>query len=412
MKANLVADFDRVALVLQGGGALGSYQAGVFQGLYQADIHPNWISGISIGALNTAIIAGNPRRRRLERLYEFWQYISQPNLGVNLMPMFEDFLYKSNDFTRAGLDAWGGFSALTDGQKGFFSPRLFPALTVGSDDPRKASFYHTDQLKATLEKFCDFDLINSPQHCGHVSVGAVNVRNSHFVYFDNQHQRLIPEHFMASTALPPLFPPVEIDGEFYWDGGVVSNTPLNYVFRTDNGQDTVIFQVDLWSARAQMPTTILQVYDRIKEIQYASRTRLVTDLWCENQDLRFALGQLLENASPEQRRQHAKFLAHATEMANISKFNLIHLIYNSRELQNQNKDYQFNPSAIKAHWDAGLSDIQKTLKCRHFFTKADNKHGLVVHDVHRNPNIVGKTMAAKENAWEAGKSSKTIQTES
>jgi NTE family protein len=214
-------DYHTVALVLQGGGALGAYQAGVYQALAEADLQPTWLAGISIGALNAAIIAGNPPQLRAGRLREFWETICrQPLLpGARAFDMSAWPLLWQNGIS--GLAAW---RAMTEGQAGFFQPRVGPLLPWHTS-PASASWYDTAPLRATLERLVDFDRINDANTM-RVSVGAVNVRSGDFTYFDNTRETLRPEHFMASAALPPGFPAVEIDGEFYWDGGMVSNTPL------------------------------------------------------------------------------------------------------------------------------------------------------------------------------------------
>jgi NTE family protein len=208
--------YETIALMLQGGGALGAYQAGVYQGLHEADIHPNWIAGISIGSLNTAIIAGNAPEHRVTRLLEFWETICQPAYGFPLPAFVERALFDSADEIRKAFTAMQAFGAVVEGQKGFFVPRFPPPSPIASNSPQTASYYDTTPLKATLERLCDFDRINSGET--RVSVGAVNVATGNFAYFDNTQVELRAEHFIASGALPPGFAAVEIDGQFYWDG--------------------------------------------------------------------------------------------------------------------------------------------------------------------------------------------------
>ncbi|HET8693479.1 MAG TPA: patatin-like phospholipase family protein, partial [Aquabacterium sp.] len=252
-------DWDTVALVLQGGGALGSYQAGVVEGLIEAGIEPNWVAGISIGALNCAIIAGNPPESRLSKLQGFWETICSPPRHLSSIP----FLPSDLDHTvgtplsklRSSIEA--GLT-VAYGQSGFFSPRgLTPWL--GMDEPvTSVSFYDTSVLKSTLERYVDFDRINAGLM--RVSVGAVDVQSGNFVYFDNTKGPakgcMRPEHFMASGALPPGFPAVEVEGRYYWDGGLVSNTPLAEVLHATPRRNTLTFQVDLWSAKGPLPTNV------------------------------------------------------------------------------------------------------------------------------------------------------------
>ncbi|ETF03247.1 membrane protein [Advenella kashmirensis W13003] len=373
-------DYERIALVLQGGGALGAYQAGVFEGLQEAGIEPNWISGISIGALNTAIIAGNPPARRAERLHEFWNTICQSNNGFGLFPWVEQSLFRFNDLTRSSLSALYGMSAIMDGQNGFFTPRFPPPSLYMKSNVEQVGFYDMSPLRETLERLCDFDLINS----GHlnVSVGAVNVRNGNFTYFCNERHHLTPAHFMASGALPPAFAPVQIDGEYYWDGGIMSNTPLGYVLDAEVNADTLVFQVDLWSARGHLPDNMLQVYDRVKEIQYSSRTRLVTNQWARMQRMRNVMAKVLEQL-PDENELDADTLEMARAIADSKHCNVIQLIYRDREYESYNKDYQFGMSAMRDHWKSGLKDIRNTLSHPDYLAMPDNDISFMTHDIHR-----------------------------
>lgn len=373
-------DYERIALVLQGGGALGAYQAGVFEGLQEVGIEPNWISGISIGALNTAIIAGNPPARRAERLHEFWDTICQSNNGFGLFPWVERSLFQFNDLTRSSLSAMYGMSAMMDGQKGFFTPRFPPPPLYTSGSIDQAGFYDMSPLRDTLERLCDFDLINK----GHlnVSVGAVNVRTGNFTYFCNDRHHLTPEHFMASGALPPAFAPVHIDGEYYWDGGIMSNTPLGYVLDARENSDTLVFQVDLWSAQGHLPDNMLEVYDRVKEIQYSSRTRLVTNQWARMQRMRGVMAKVLAQV-PDKHTLDADTLELAQAIADSKHCNVIQLIYRDREYESLNKDYQFGMSAMRDHWKSGLKDIRNTLSQPEYLAMPDNEISFVTHDIHR-----------------------------
>src|SRR5882762_6090981 len=227
--------FESVALLLQGGGALGAYQGGVYEALTEADIHPNWIAGISIGAINAAIIAGNPPNSRVDRLREFWTQ-------VTLDAPFTDLM--NSDQTRNFLNQVNASFAAVFGANGFFSARpLAPWLQAGGT-LAATSIYDTSALKTTLERLVDFDRINAGMT--RFSAGAVNVRTGNFVYFDTTTHKIAPEHVMASGALPPGFPAVEIDGEQYWDGGLVSNTPLQCVLDCLPRRSRLSFQVDLF----------------------------------------------------------------------------------------------------------------------------------------------------------------------
>jgi NTE family protein len=372
--------YERIALVLQGGGALGAYQAGVFQGLHEAGIPLTCLSGISIGALNTAIIAGNPPHLQVQRLVEFWETICQANFGLGMDPFTEQTLFGINDFTRRAISAMHAGSALVAGQNGFFQPRFPPPASVMPGTPETASYYDTGAMIDTLERLCDFDRINSGEQ--RISVGAVNVQTGNFVYFDNATTHLTARHFMASGALPPAFAPVEIDGEYYWDGGLVSNTPLTQVLAARPKLDTLVFQVDLWSARGVVPTNMAEVYDRIKDIRYSSRTRLITEEMRETQFLRHVIQHLLKHV-PEDTQAGDPYCKLAHDLADNKHYNVIHLIYRNKPYERHYKDFQFGLATMREHWAGGLADIRKTLATPQRLAMPDNPSGFVTHDVHR-----------------------------
>lgn len=369
------------ALVLQGGGALGAYQAGVFEGLNEAGIDLTDLAGISIGALNVAIIAGNPPEKRVERLHEFWDTICQPYVGMAANPLVEQSFFQINDMARQFLGAVHAGSALLVGQKGFFHPRFPPAALSATLEPTCVGHYDTRPLKDTLETLCDFDRINDSGLC--VSVGAVNVRTGNFIYFDNRKIRLRPEHFMASGALPPAFPAIEIDGEYYWDGGLVSNTPLAQVLEQQPARDTLVFQVDLWSARGPVPRSLNEVGDRVQDIRYSSRTRLVTEEMRAHRQMQLLLRRVLDQV-PEALRGSDPACLQAEELAGSSCSNVIHLIYRDKPYEQHFRDFQFGPATMREHWATGLQDIRNTLAHPHYLAMPDNATGFVTHDVHRD----------------------------
>ncbi|UNK02679.1 patatin-like phospholipase family protein [Ralstonia insidiosa] len=374
--------YENIALVLQGGGALGSYQAGVFEGLDAAGIVPNWIAGISIGALNTAIIAGNAPEHRLAKLREFWQIITQPTFSPPLPDILENAWFDGNSHLRKWLTAMQAADTLIEGQRGFFTPRIPAPLPANEMDPLDASYYDTTPLKATLERLCDFDRINDGGI--RVSVG-VNVRTGNLEAFDNTERRLCAEHFMASGALPPGFPPVLIDGEYYWDGGVVSNTPLSYVLGSKPRRDTLVFQVDLWAALGPVPNTMIGVASRQKDLQYSSRTRLITDWMERSQSTRRLVRKMLEHL-PEKEFERTQWYKHAQELACTKRYNVIHLIYAAKEHEGPGKDIQFGPSTMRDHWGSGLSDIRESLSHPEWLAMPDDESGFVTHDIHRHPH--------------------------
>jgi NTE family protein len=369
--------YDVVALVLQGGGALGAYQAGVYEGLHEAGIRPNWLAGISIGALNAAIIAGSPEDKRVDRLREFWETICAYSIEwpageglANALPFAFDIHSIRN--------ALAAMRALVQGQPGFFKPRLPSPLWSPFSGDAATSFYDTAPLHRTLERLVDFDRLNSGDV--RVSVGAVNVRTGNLTYFDTAERRLGPKHFMASGALPPGFPAVEIENEHYWDGGVVSNTPLSRVLAGEP-RDTLTFQIDLWSARGRVPYDMMEVSSRQKDIQYSSRTRAVTDQALRMQRMRQALQRTLEKL-PAGAKADPEIRAIA-DLARHRSYNIIHLIYQTKLHEGHSRDYEFGLSAMRSHWQSGLEDIRRTLADRRRLDPPPPELGIVTHDIHR-----------------------------
>ncbi len=369
--------YDVVALVLQGGGALGAYQAGVYEGLHEAGIRPNWLAGISIGALNAAIIAGSPEGERVQRLREFWETICAFSIEwpageglANALPFAFDISSVRN--------AIAATRALVHGQPGFFKPRFPSPLWSPFSGDAATSFYDTAPLQLTLERLVDFDRLNSGEV--RVSVGAVNVRTGNLTYFDTSERRLGAKHFMASGALPPGFPAVEIDGEHYWDGGVVSNTPLSRVL-SGEPCDTLTFQIDLWSAKGRVPNDMMEVSSRQKDIQYSSRTRAITDHMMRMQKMRQALTRTMEKL-PASAKNDPEIRAIA-DLARHRSYNIIHLIYQSKIYEGHSRDYEFGLSAMRKHWQSGLDDIRRTLAEPRRLDRPAPELGMVTHDVHR-----------------------------
>ncbi len=370
--------YEVVALVLQGGGALGAYQAGVYQGLHEAGIRPSWIAGISIGALNAAVIAGAPEAQRVDRLREFWETICASPVEWPTSPDVPATLPFAIDL-RPTHNSLAALQALLLGQNGFFKPRFPPPYLSMFAGDAATSFYDTRPLRDTLEHLVDFDRLNGGEV--RVSVGAVNVRSGNLVYFDTAERRLRPEHFMASGALPPGFPAVEIDGEHFWDGGMVSNTPLSRVLSSEPRRDTLTFQVDLWSAKGRLPHDLPEVASRQKDIQYSSRTRAVTSQMLEIQKMRQALRRVIADL-PETARLDEEILSIA-DLATDRACNIVHLIYQSKAFEGHSKDYEFGLNAMHEHWQSGLEDIRRTLADPRRLERPSPQQGIVTHDVHR-----------------------------
>jgi NTE family protein len=372
------APFECIALLLQGGGALGAYQAGVYEALSEAGIHPDWVAGISIGAVNSAIIAGNPPEKRVEKLRGFWELVTKDVLG-RWMPGFLTTSMQG-DWLRGVLNQVSANSAMLGGVPGFFTPRHPPPWLRPTGTIEATSFYDTAKLKSTLESLVDFDRINAQEM--RFSVGAVNVRSGNFVYFDSTTHTIGPEHVMASGALPPGFAAVEIEGESYWDGGLVSNTPLQWVLDSASRRDTLAFQVDLWNARGGFPRNLAEVQTRQKEIQYSSRTRANTDQFKRAQRIRNTVAALLESLPDDLKDEpNAKLLR---SIADRKVYNMVHLIYRAKAYEGNSKDYEFSCSSMETHWGAGYHDTVRTLRHPDVLKRPTNLEGVAVFDLDRD----------------------------
>jgi len=360
-------------LVLQGGGALGSYQAGAFQALCRQGFEPEWVAGISIGAVNAAIIAGNEPDKRLDRLKEFWEMVSAP---VPWKPVL------NSDRGRSVFNETSAALIATFGVPGFFTPRVPPAPLWPPGSAEAQSYYDTAPLKRTLERLVDFDRINDLQ-C-RLSVGAVSVTTGNFRYFDNVEfnklgKRIGPEHIMASGALPPGFPSVVIDGEHYWDGGISSNTPLDYVLEEEFRRDLLIFQVDLFSARGQVPISLLEAAEREKDIRFSSRTRMNTDknrqLHNARRAVRDLIGKLPDHLKDD---PSVKFLREAAKENTVT---VVHLIYKSKNYETSSKDYDFSHVAMVEHWNAGVRDVHLSMRHKEWLERPQSEETMVTYDL-------------------------------
>ncbi len=363
-------DYDLVALVLQGGGALGAYQGGVFEALEEAGIEPRWFSGVSIGAINAAIMVGNRPENRLDRLRDFWETLSRRKIW--------DFSPDADPF-RQWRTLASSLTALNLGLPGFFKPHTINPWFATPGASTATSFYDTSELRRTLNRLVDWKLLNGPDH--RLSVGAVNVETGNFHYFDTAVERLGLEHIMASGALPPAFAPVKIGEDHYWDGGIVSNTPLQYLLEHEAIKDTLVFQVDLFSARGPLPRDMSSVLGRHKDIMYSSRTRHNTDTFRRTHTMRLALRDALLRVPDADRTDADRaFLA---EMEDVPQVNIIHMIYQKKKHEGQSLDYEFSYTSMQEHWQSGLDDTRRTLNHGSWLNLPSEKVGVAVHDIHR-----------------------------
>jgi NTE family protein len=360
----------RIALVLQGGGALGAYQGGVYQSLHEAGLEPEWVSGVSIGAVNAALIAGNAPDRRLAALSEFWDRVTDRTIW----PFTPD-----GDIYRQTRNTVSALTTALFGQPGLFNPhKLNPwFLAPGAKDA--TSFYDNTQMKQTLEDLVDFKRLNDGDV--HFSVGAVNIMTGNFVFFDNRKEEIRIEHVLASGALPPAFPMVRIGTDYFWDGGIVSNTPLQHLLAQDDDVNSLVFQVDLFSARGELPRTMSDVLGRQKDIQYSSRTRQVTDSFARLQRWKRRAYEALvkvpeADLSPEQRAMREK-------LASLPQATILQLIYQQKSYEGNARDYEFSADSMREHWNNGHEDTLATLKRKDWLEMPPPDIGVVTHDVHR-----------------------------
>jgi NTE family protein len=369
---------DHTVLVLQGGGALGAYQAGVYEGMAEQGIAPDWVTGVSIGAINGALIAGNPVERRLERLREFWDRVSS---GLPWSPLAQ------LTPLRPGLNRFNAFAAATFGVPGFFSPRIPPAVFAPDATPEALSIYDTSPLRRTLSELVDFDFLNHEKRV-RLSVGSVNVHSGNSLYFDNRERKLGVEHIMASGSLPPGFPPVMIDGEHYWDGGIVSNSPLWHVMDDSPNLNALIVQVDLFSAKGELPANLDQVLEREKDIRYSSKTRSNTRRVKEMAELRTALSRLMEKL-PSTLHGDPDYKLLKAELGQQRQITIAHLINRRSTHSSNSKDYEFSRTTVRELWQAGLDDMRRTCAHPAWLKTTEVESGVRVVDLSR-PAVAGR----------------------
>lgn len=362
----------QTVLVLQGGGALGAYQGGVYQVLTEQGINPDWVVGTSIGAINSALIAGNPPELRLARMQEFWQLVGRADVQLNLS--FAPLTAWLGPWIRAG----SYLDTITRGIPGFFVPRQGASLNIGQQVPTpEASFYDTSPLHATLESLVDFDYLNA----GHVrcTVCAVEVSTGKLVVFDSAKERLTPQHIMASGALPPGFPPVVIDGKAYWDGGIYSNTPADIVLDDAERRDTLCFMIDLWDPTEEEPQSISAAMARQKDIQYSSRTREHLEDHRDMQNMRRAINILSSRLTDKERQDPD--MKRLTELGCRSTINIVRLIMKALPSDDHNKDVDFARSSLNTRWEAGGRDARRALQHKSWLKPLPPHIGMAIHEL-------------------------------
>jgi NTE family protein len=349
--------FDGVPLVFQGGGALGAYQAGVYQAIDEANIEVSWICGTSIGAINGALIVGNPPEQRVEKLREFWEAITKPQIAFPNIPWLPDLSLSENPLTRYWINKISTLATMMQGVPGFFSARPFPPVNSPAESPSLVSYYDISPLKTTLGKLVDFDLINSKSM--RLSVGAANVQTGASTYFNNDERPISMLHILASASLPPGFPPTEINGEYYWDGAVVSNTPMQHVIDTRQRDSALIFQVDLWDPNGEVPLDIPSAFLRATEIHSASRANISLEQYKKMEKFRNALCSFFDRLPKQyQNDPDARFLENE---ARVKAATIVHLKYQPRKYEGSDKTFEFSRGAMEEHWKTGYEDTKVAL---------------------------------------------------
>ncbi|MDI9819081.1 MULTISPECIES: patatin-like phospholipase family protein [unclassified Legionella] len=363
--------YERIACVFQGGGALGAYQVGAYRAIHQQGYDPNYLAGVSIGAINSAIIAGNPRETQIEKLLEFWDTIA-PKLWIDLFTHYDAF-----DFTHHWHNRIGALHSLFFGLDGFFKPRPLPPTALNQDTPDKLSYYDTSELRSTLERLIDFDRINEKKIT--LCLGSVNITTGEMVFFNNQMMTITADHVMASGALPPGFPAIKIGDDYYWDGGIYANTPLVTVLDALPEQDTLCFVVDCFSLKGPLPNTMDQLEERQKDIRYASHSRRLTNVYTSRQNLQAAINYLGQKLTPEAKNDPE--VKKILELGHEKRFSVVHIIYNGTPFSHSFKDYNFIRSAINFRMETGYKNAMAVLNNPEWEKKSDKKLSCSIYGV-------------------------------
>lgn len=362
--------YERIACVFQGGGALGSYQVGAFRAIQEHGYEPNYLAGVSIGAINCAIIAGNPKEKQLEKLHQFWDTIA-PKLWLDYIDthVYDPCHHLNNQL--------GALHVALFGLDGFFKPRLIPPNALSINSPDRLSYYDTSELRETLIKLIDFDLINEKKIT--LCLGAVNVASGEMIFFNNQMIPITVDHVMASGALPPGFPAIKIGEDYFWDGGIYANTPLVTVLDALPEENTLCFVVDCFPLKGKLPETMDELEERQKDIRYASHSRRLTSIYTSRQNLQAAINFLGKKLSPE-----VKELADVKkilELGHAKRFSVVHIIYNGSPFSHSFKDYNFVRSAINYRFKTGYENACSVLKNPDWQNKSDKKLGCSIYGV-------------------------------
>ena len=362
--ANEVATLGQTVMVLQGGGALGAYQVGVFEALHEAGIAPQWVIGTSIGAINAALIAGSKPDERLDKLTEFWSRVQNDQLVPGGLPNWI-------------ATATRNMMAITAGVPAFFSPNPIafssPHHRLGAE---AAGYYSVAPLRRTLENLVDLEQLNSGDV--RITVGASCVRTAEMRYFDSRDMPLSVDHIMASGALPPGFPPVRIDGELYWDGGILSNTPVEVVFDDNPRKDSLVFAVHIWNPHGPEPETIWEVMNRQKDVQYSSRAAAHIKRQRQLHKMRHIIAELSKLVPEDKRRDNR--LGELESYGCLTRMHVVRLLAPALDYEDHSKDIDFSAHGIRRRRDAGYEDTIRTLEQAPWRNPVDEIEGFILHE--------------------------------
>ncbi|MFN0218030.1 MAG: patatin-like phospholipase family protein [Hyphomicrobium sp.] len=356
----------QVAVVFQGGGALGAFQAGVYHALHEAGVEPDWIIGTSIGAINAALIVGNEPSNRIAALQEFWGRMASKSAWAG-WPMTEQMAQSA-----------AYFSTLTNGIASFFTPNPFaflgPHIHLGAE---QAGYYSTAALEKTLTELVDFSLCsrNKPR----LTVGAAHVRTSQMRYFDSRETEIGVKHILASGALPPAFPAVRIDGELYWDGGILSNTPAEAIFDDNPRRNSLVFAVHMWNPIGPEPETIGEVLHRQKDIQYSSRVATHVARQAQIHRMRHVIRELAQHVpEPLRSREDVRAL---TAYGCLTRMHVVRLLWPGLANEDHTKDVDFSPSGIRSRWQAGYEKAMRAIELAPWRDEVDPLEGVFLHEL-------------------------------
>ena len=366
-------EYERVACVFQGGGALGAYQVGAYHAIHERGYRPNFFAGVSIGAINSSIIAGNDHADQINKLDEFWDTIA-PKAWKD--PILCDY----SDTVRNFHNHMGALQALMFGLDGFFEPRLMPPLFYTESTPDNLSYYDTCELRTTLEKLIDFDRINSKEVT--LCLGAVDIASGEMTFFNNQSEEITPDHIMASCALPPAFPAVKLGDKYFWDGGIYANTPLVTVLDALPEENTLCFVIDCFSLKGELPKTMDDVEERQKDIRYASHSRRLTNIYTSRQNLQVAITVLGYHLTPEAKKNPA--IQELIELGHEKRFSVVHMINKGNAFNHSFKDYNFVRTAINRRRETGYKEANAVLDKPDWEKKSTRKLACSIYGVPLN----------------------------